>query len=72
MKTLLRCASHRARQKLFALLTEKPQGYFSMKTHATGGFYEVPSEIVLKSPALPGHPSVTGISNAGINEEEQP
>ncbi len=58
MKTLLRCASHRARQKLFALLTEKPQGYFSMKTHATGGFYEVPSEIV------PRALEITGITRA--------
>lgn len=58
MKTLLRCASHRARQKLFALLTEKPQGYFSMKTHATGGFYEVPNELVQK--AL----EITGITKA--------
>lgn len=58
MKTLIRCASHRARQKLFSLLPEKPQGFYSWKTYSTGGFWEIPSEYVSK--AL----EITGITKA--------
>jgi hypothetical protein len=58
MKTLIRCASHRARQKLFALLPEKPQGYYSWKTYCTGGFWEIPNEVV------PQALTITGITRA--------
>lgn len=58
MKTLIRCASHRARQKLFTLLPEKPQGYYSWKTYATGGFWEIPNEFV------PQAIQITGITKA--------
>ncbi len=58
MKTLIRCASHRARQKLFALLPEKPQGYYSWKTYCTGGFWEIPTEMV------PQALTITGITRA--------
>jgi hypothetical protein len=57
-KTLVRCASHRARQKLFRLLPEEPQGFYSWQTRATGGFYEIPSNRV------PDALKITGITKA--------
>lgn len=58
MTVLVRCASHRARHKLFGLLAEKPQGYYSWKTYATGGFWEIPES------ALPKALTITGITKA--------
>jgi len=65
-KILLRCGSHRARHKLFSLLADKPQGFYSWKTHATGGFYEVPNKVVPK--AL----EITGITRASKRYEYHP
>lgn len=58
MSVLVRCASHRARHTLFRLLEEKPQGYYSWKTYATGGFWEIPEAVLAK--AL----TITGITKA--------
>lgn len=59
--TLLRCNSHRTRERLFSLLKTKmgkyyrePQGFFSMRTHATGGFFMVSDEYLEEARQLKG------------------
>ena len=49
---MIRCASHRARKKLFRLRAEPFESYFSFETFSTGGFYPVPIELVSQALAI--------------------
>lgn len=63
--TLVRCASHRARDKLFRI-TGRIHGWFSWDTACTGGFYPVPDT------HLPEALRITGCSRASSRFTYQP
>lgn len=54
MTVLIRCGSHRARQKLQALFPLKLKGYFSWDTACTGGFVMIPASQVEAALAITG------------------
>jgi hypothetical protein len=43
-RILVRCTSHRARERLFRLLGYRPQGWVSFTRNVDKGLYEVPPE----------------------------
>lgn len=51
---LIRCGSHRARQKLQAMFPFKLKGWFSWDTACTGGFVTVPASQVEAALAITG------------------
>lgn len=55
---LVRVASHRARHKLFSILSSPPQAFYSWEAIATGGFFLIP--VVFLESAL----KITGITKA--------
>lgn len=51
---LIRCGSHRARQKLQSLFPYKLKGWFSWDTACTGGFVRIPASQVEAALAITG------------------
>ena len=43
---LIRCGSHRARQRLQSMVPYKLKGYYSWDTACTGGFVMVPTSLL--------------------------
>lgn len=64
--TLMRCASHRARQKLFQLLPERPTCWHSWDVACIGGYYWVPAGLVPQALAI------TGVSRASMRFKYHP
>ena len=64
---LVRCASHRARDRAMrTVLKEKPMGFFSWQTRCTGGFIAVPEDL------LPAVLAIKGCSRASTRFTYQP
>jgi hypothetical protein len=51
---LIRCGSHRARQKLQSLFPFKLKGWYSWDTACTGGFVRIPASQVEAALAITG------------------
>lgn len=64
---LIRCASHRAREKLIKQFSGLLlRGYYSWSTDCTGGFYPIPASRI--SEAL----AITGCSKASLRHSYRP